>query len=81
MNVGDLVMFIDTGRYQKWFFGRIGKVISAKTEGPKILRGVQVRWSVPIKYFDRYTTHSHFKSSYFEIIRQYDKSRSNRKNE
>jgi len=62
MCAGDIVMFIDEGRYAKWFYGRLG-IVESSTEKT---RSCRVRWLDPVKYFDRYTAISDFGWNYFE---------------
>ena len=68
MNVGNIVMFTDNGRYAKYFFGQIAEVTSSsisKTSGEKHVR---VKWQTPVKYHDRYATVSDFSASKFTLI-------------
>ncbi|HIK67451.1 MAG TPA: hypothetical protein EYF95_05725 [Flavobacteriales bacterium] len=62
MCVGDIVMFIDEGRYAKWFYGKLG-IVEQSTERT---RSCRVRWLNPVKYFDSYTPISDFGWKYFE---------------
>ena len=56
MKVGDVVMFIDEGRYAKWFYGKLG-VVEKSTPEKKSCR---VRWIEPVLYHERYATVSDF---------------------
>ena len=56
MNRGDIVMFVDTGSYAKWFFGMIAICETSTSKS----RTCRVRWIQPVKYFDSYTTSSDF---------------------
>lgn len=62
MRVGDLVMFIDEGRYAKWFYGKLGIV----EKSAKQTRSCRVRWIRPVKYFNMHTTMSDFGWVHFE---------------
>lgn len=63
MKAGDIVMFIDEGRYAKWFYGAIG-VCEKSTEKT---RSCRVRWLEPVKYFHRYTSYSDFGWDNFQV--------------
>lgn len=69
MKVGDLVMFIDEGRYAKWFYGKFGVIETSrekeKTPGEGSCR---VRWLQPVKYFDSYTSYSDFGWDKFKVM-------------
>ena len=71
MKIGDIVMFVDNGRYAKWFYGKLGEVTNytavAKSDG---LPHCAVRWLQPVEYHGRYTSKSHFKASCFEVSRE-----------
>jgi hypothetical protein len=70
MKKGDVVMFIDKGRYKEYFFGKIGFVeyCSSGKSGATAEAHVSVRWKEPVKYFEGYTAQSHFRASYFMIL-------------
>jgi hypothetical protein len=71
MEVGDIVMFVDSGRYAKWFYGKLGEVTSytavAKSDGQA---HCAVRWIQPVEYSGRWTSKSHFKASCFEVYQE-----------
>lgn len=66
MRVGDVVMFIDEGRYAKWFYGQLAIVESANcsADGKQFCR---VRWIQPVKYFNNFTSISDFSADKFQI--------------
>jgi hypothetical protein len=68
MKKGDIVMFMDKGRYAKWFFGQIGVIDLDPKESPEGRVSVSVSWLRPVKYFDRYTPQSHFSADKFRVI-------------
>ena len=61
MKVGDIVTFMnEESTYARWFFGKMGEVIS-------IRKGhCSVRWLVPCRYHDKWTHASSLKMSDFE---------------
>ena len=67
MKVGDVVMFIDDGRYAKWFWGKLGiaENVVINSGGEEHCR---VKWIEPVKYFDRFASVSSFRTSNFMII-------------
>lgn len=67
MKKGDIVMFVDNGRYAKWFWGKLGiaENVVVNHEGKEHCR---VKWIEPVKYFDRFAKVSSFKSSSFMIV-------------
>jgi len=66
VKVGDLVMFVCKGTYAKWFYGKLGVCESSTPEK----NSCRVRWLEPVKYFDRYTTHSDFGWERFEVYNE-----------
>jgi len=66
MEVGDLVTFIDEGRYAKWFFGKLAVVenVSINVKGEKHCR---VKWLHPVEYHGRWTDFSDFNSNKFKV--------------
>ncbi len=56
MRAGEVVMFVDEGRYAKWFFGKIG-VVEKSTPSK---RSCRVRWLDPVLYHGKYTSVSDF---------------------
>jgi len=67
MKVGDLVMYVADDRYARWFFGKIGVVVTmSRVASPKSCR---VQWTEPVAYHDKYTTFSDFKAAKFEVIK------------
>ena len=68
MKAGDIVMFIDEGRYAKWFYGQLGEIERDATRGQDGRMHVSVKWFRPIKYFDRTTSTSHFSTDMFRMI-------------
>jgi hypothetical protein len=69
MKIGDIVMFVDTGRYAKWFFGRLATVESYTPTHSNSTRGAscRVRWLEPVKYHDGFTEVSDFSANQFEV--------------
>jgi hypothetical protein len=69
MKVGDIVMFIDLGRYARWFFGRLAIIESYTPPHPNDTRSAscRVRWLEPVKYHDSEATISDFSSHMFEV--------------
>ena len=66
MKVGDLVVFMDNGRYAKWFYGQMGVVEScAYSRKGKLY--CSISWLQPVKYFDSMTTNSSFPAEWFEV--------------
>ena len=66
MKIGDVVMFVDTGRYAQWFFGQLGRV---KRFTPTAADGkayCHIEWLQPVKYFDSEVTVSNFSADKFE---------------
>ena len=59
MKVGEIVMFVDEGRYARWFFGQLGK-IESMNESQSGERHCRVRWLQPVKYHGKYTSVSDF---------------------
>ena len=68
MKKNDIVMFMDTGSYAKWFFGQIGVLDKDPTEGSDGKDHVSITWLRPVKYFDGYTSKSHFSADKFRVI-------------
>jgi len=66
MKVGDVVMFTNSGRYARWFFGRLATVenYTHKKDGRSSCR---VRWLEPVKYHDREATVSDFSADMFTV--------------
>ena len=65
MKVGDVVMFVDEGRYAKWFFGQVGEVTSYSASKISGKGHCRVKWLKPIKYHDTYTEISDFSADMF----------------
>jgi hypothetical protein len=63
MKAGDLVMFIDEGRYAKWFYGKFATV----EQSTKKSKSCRVRWLEPVRYYASYTAISDFHWKDFEI--------------
>ena len=68
MEVGSLVMFVDKGRYAKWFFGRLAEVTNYTPKRVNGRASCRVKWLEPLKYHDRYTSISDFSADHFEVI-------------
>lgn len=66
MKIGDLVTFVDEGRYARWFFGRMAVVesISINAAGEKHCR---VKWLIPVKYHSGWADFSDFQANKFEV--------------
>ena len=67
---GDIVMFVDNGRYAKWFFGQLAEVVhyTAPTESDDGKAHCRVCWLQPVKYHGKYTEISDFPTDKFEIV-------------
>ena len=70
MKVGDIVMFVDEGRYAKWFWGCLATVVSYTSTHPHDTRSgsCRVQWMVPVEYHGLKATISDFGENYFEVI-------------
>ena len=68
MKVGDMVMFVDDGRYAKWFFGQLATVIHYTPSRGDIHGTCRVRWLQPVKYHDGYATVSDFSVGHFHVM-------------
>ncbi len=73
MKVGDIVMFIDEGRYKEYFYGKIGEVAQARTN-KRGIEYINVSWSRPVKYFESYTKNSSFPSASFKLMAEADET-------
>ena len=72
MKVGDVVMFVDEGRYARWFYGQIG-VVERYVDETKSADGkahVRVRWIQPVPYHGRFATISNFGANNFEVFNE-----------
>jgi hypothetical protein len=67
MKAGDTVMFTDTGRYARWFFGRLATVENYTPKAPGGLSHCRVRWLEPVPYHDRMSTVSDFCADMFTV--------------
>ena len=65
MRVGDIVMFVDKGRYAKWFFGQLAEVISYTPVGSDGRPHCRVKWLQPVKYHTQKATISDFSADKF----------------
>ena len=72
MKVGEIVMFVDEGRYAKWFYGQLAIIESYTAKGSDGKAHCAVRWIEPVQYFDRKATVSHFSADKF---RRFDENR------
>jgi len=68
MKEGSVVMFIDEGRYAKWFYGQLGIVESYSENGFDGKAHCRVRWMNPVPYFDSHTQASDFSADKFQVI-------------
>ena len=71
MKVGDIVMFVDEGRYAKWFWGCLGTVVNYTPKGRetgKKRASCRVQWMTPVPYHGRMTSISDFSADSFEVI-------------
>ena len=73
MKVGDVVMFVDEGRYKEYFYGKIGKVARSKVNqnGEQY---INVLWLHPVKYYDSYTESSSFNANKFKLMIEIDEA-------
>ena len=67
MKTGDLVMFIDEGRYAKWFFGKFAEVLHYTPVGHDGKAHCRVKWINPVKYYNGESIISDFSADKFEI--------------
>jgi len=67
MKIGDLVMFIDEGKYARWFFGQMGIVENYTPTGSDNRSHCRVRWLQPVNYGRSCTTFSDFSADKFEV--------------
>ena len=67
MKVGDIVMFMNTGQYARWFFGQLATVErhTTRDDGHSSCR---VRWLNPVKYHDGMSAASDFPAAWFEVM-------------
>ena len=72
MKVGDIVMFVDEGRYAKWFYGKLGEVTNYTAKGKADGKPhCAVRWIQPVEYHGRFTSKSHFRASCFATLKDH----------
>lgn len=67
MKIGDTVMFIDEGRYARWFFGQLAIVENYTPRGADGHAHCRVRWMQPVPYFGKLTSVSDFRADNFEV--------------
>lgn len=69
MKVGDLVQFTNVNStYAKWFYSHLAIATKVSVNS----RGVPhcaVRWLQPVKYFESWTSTSHFKQANFTVMK------------
>ena len=65
IKIGDIVTFTDEGTYAKWFYGRMGTVVSMNDRGTHI----SVEWIIPVTYFGKLTGRSSFEISRFTKLK------------
>jgi len=68
MNIGNIVMFTDEGRYAKYFFGQLAEVISSSISKSSGKEHIRVKWQLPVRYFDSHATVSAFEANKFTLI-------------
>ncbi len=68
MDIGNIVMFTDEGRYAKYFFGQLAEVISSSISKSSGKEHVRVKWQSPVRYFDSRTTTSDFSADKFTLV-------------
>ena len=68
MNIGNIVMFTCEGRYAKYFFGQFAEVVSSSISKSSGKEHVRVKWHLPVKYYDNYTTVSDFSADKFTLV-------------
>ena len=68
MNIGDLVMFVDEGRYSKYFWGQMGTVENYTPQGRDGNAHCRVRWLQPVPYHGRSTSVSDFRADCFKVL-------------
>jgi hypothetical protein len=68
MDIGNIVMFTDEGRYAKYFFGQLAEVSSSSISKSSGKEHVRVKWKFPVKYHDSYTTTSDFSADKFTLV-------------
>ena len=67
MKVGDVVMFVCTGTYAKWFFGQLATIENYTAHGSDGHAHCRVRWMQPVPYFNQFTSVSDFRADKFEV--------------
>ena len=72
MKIGDTVMYVDKGRYAKWFWGCLGTVINYTPAGRRSHASCRVRWMAPVEYYGNMATVSDFSADSFEVISEVD---------
>lgn len=68
MDIGNIVIFTDEGRYAKYFFGQFAEVISSSISKSTGKEHVRVKWRLPVRYFDRHSTISDFSADKFTLV-------------
>jgi hypothetical protein len=70
MKSGDIVMFVDNGRYAKWFFGQLAEVIhyTHPEESDDGKAHCRVRWLQSVNYHGSFASISDFPTDKFEIV-------------
>ena len=68
MKIGDVVMFVDEGRYAKYFFGQMATVMKYTHSAYNGKGSCRVRWMQPVPYHGRTTTVSDFAADKFQVI-------------
>ena len=67
MKVGDVVMFVCEGVYEKWFFGQLGIIKSYTPVGADGNPHCRVEWMNPVPYHDSFSKVSDFRADKFEV--------------
>jgi hypothetical protein len=67
VKIGDVVMFVDEGRYARWFFGQMATVThcSRNSSGESHCR---VKWMQPVPYHGKVATISDFAADKFQMV-------------
>ena len=68
MKINDIVMFVDEGRYAKWFFGQLGIVKHFTKVGLDGKSHCRVEWLTPVPYHGQLSTVSDFAADKFNMM-------------
>ena len=63
---GEIVMFVGTDRYAKWFFGQLAQVVNYTPQGSDGNAYCRVRWINPVPYYGKLAKVSDFRADKFQ---------------